>query len=70
VDAAVHEIDRLNGRVMLAFNRRFDPSARQLRRSIDAGEIGDIRQVIIASRDPGLPPRECIRHSGGIFAIW
>src|SRR5450755_4234475 len=67
VDAAVDEIERLNGRVMVAFNRRFDPSARQLRRSIDAGEIGDVRQVIITSRDPGMPPREYIGHSGGIF---
>jgi myo-inositol 2-dehydrogenase / D-chiro-inositol 1-dehydrogenase len=67
VDAAVQEIERHNGRVMLAFNRRFDPSAQQLRRSIDAGEIGEVRQVIITSRDPGLPPPEYIRHSGGIF---
>jgi myo-inositol 2-dehydrogenase/D-chiro-inositol 1-dehydrogenase len=67
VDAAFHEIERLNGRVMGAFNRRFDPSARQLRRSIDGGEIGDVRQVIITGRDPGLPPREYIRHSRGIF---
>ena len=67
MDAAVHEIERLNGRVMVAFNRRFDPSARQLRRSIDAGEIGDVRQVIITNREPGLPPSEYIRHSGGIF---
>jgi myo-inositol 2-dehydrogenase / D-chiro-inositol 1-dehydrogenase len=67
VDAAVQEIERLDGRVMVAFNRRFDPSARQLRRSIDAGEIGDVRQVIITSRDPGPPPHEYIRHSGGIF---
>src|SRR5437773_3516506 len=67
VDAAVREIEQLNGRVMVAFNRRFDPSARQLRRSIDAGEIGDVRQVIITSRDPGMPPREYVRHSGGIF---
>jgi len=67
VDAAVKEIERLDGRVMVAFNRRFDPSARQLRRSIDAGEIGDVRQVIITSRDPGPPPHEYVRHSGGIF---
>ena len=66
-DAAVHEIERLQGRVMLAFNRRFDPSAQQVRRSIDAGEIGDVRQVIITSRDPGMPPHEYVRHSGGIF---
>ena len=67
VDAAVHEIEQLNGRVMVAFNRRFDPSARQLRRSIDDGEIGDVRQIIITSRDPGMPPHEYVRHSGGIF---
>jgi myo-inositol 2-dehydrogenase / D-chiro-inositol 1-dehydrogenase len=67
VDAAAKEIERLNGRVMVAFNRRFDPSARQLRRCIDAGEIGEVRQVIITSRDPGLPSREYLGHSGGIF---
>jgi myo-inositol 2-dehydrogenase / D-chiro-inositol 1-dehydrogenase len=56
VDAAVGEIERL-----------VDPSAQKLRRSIDAGEIGEVRQVIITSRDPELPPRDYIRHSGGIF---
>lgn len=67
VDVAVNEIERRNGCVMVAFNRRFDPSAQQIRRSIDAGEIGDVRQVIITSRDPELPPRKYLRHSGGIF---
>ena len=67
VDAAVQEIERLKGCVMVAFNRRFDPSARQLRRAINAGEIGDVRQVIITSRDPGMPPHDYVAHSGGIF---
>jgi myo-inositol 2-dehydrogenase/D-chiro-inositol 1-dehydrogenase len=67
VDEALAEIERLGGRVMVAFNRRFDPSAQRLRRSIDEGEIGEVRQVIITSRDPGLPPRDYLRHSGGIF---
>lgn len=66
-DAAVTEIERLNGRVMLAFNRRFDPSFRELRRAIQAGEIGDLRQVMITSRDPGMPPADYVRRSGGIF---
>jgi myo-inositol 2-dehydrogenase/D-chiro-inositol 1-dehydrogenase len=52
---------------MLAFNRRFDPSAAALRRAIDAGEIGEVRQVIMTSRDSALPPREYIRTSGGVF---
>ncbi|MGV6873638.1 inositol 2-dehydrogenase [Pseudochelatococcus sp. B33] len=67
VDEAVAEVARLNGRVMLAFNRRFDPSSRELRKAIDAGDIGEVRQVVITSRDPGLPPEGYLRSSGGIF---
>jgi len=67
VDAAVAAIERADGRVMVAFNRRFDPSAAALRRAIDAGEIGEVHQVIITSRDPGLAPREYLQRSGGIF---
>jgi myo-inositol 2-dehydrogenase/D-chiro-inositol 1-dehydrogenase len=66
-DMAAKEIGRLGARVMVAFNRRFDPSARQLRKAIDDGEIGDVRQVVITSRDPGLAPRDYLRSSGGIF---
>ncbi|WP_372028400.1 inositol 2-dehydrogenase [Pseudomonas kurunegalensis] len=65
--AAVDEIERLSGRVMLAFNRRFDTSFAAMKSAIEAGVIGDLRQVIISSRDPGLAPEEYIRHSGGIF---
>lgn len=67
VDAAVAEVERLKGRVMVAFNRRFDPSAQAMRQSMDSGAIGELRQVIITSRDPGLAPRAYLEHSGGIF---
>jgi myo-inositol 2-dehydrogenase / D-chiro-inositol 1-dehydrogenase len=67
VDEALAELEHVGGRVMVAFNRRFDPSAQRLRRSIDDGEIGEVRQVIITSRDPGLAPREYLQTSGGIF---
>jgi myo-inositol 2-dehydrogenase/D-chiro-inositol 1-dehydrogenase len=65
--AAVEEVEAHKGRVMLAFNRRYDPDNMQIRRSIDSGEIGDVRQVFLTSRDPGLAPREYLKHSGGIF---
>jgi myo-inositol 2-dehydrogenase/D-chiro-inositol 1-dehydrogenase len=65
--AAVEEVERLNGRVMLAFNRRFETTFAEMRAAIDAGDIGEVRQVIISSRDPGLAPEDYIRHSGGIF---
>ncbi|MDQ5898982.1 MAG: myo-inositol 2-dehydrogenase / D-chiro-inositol 1-dehydrogenase, partial [Pseudomonadota bacterium] len=66
-DAAVAELKALDAKVMMAFNRRFDPSNIALRRAIDAGDIGTVRQVIISSRDPSLPPRDYVAHSGGIF---
>ena len=67
VDAAAAEVERMNGRVMIAFNRRFDPSAAALRGAIAAGQVGDVRQVVITSRDPGPPPLSYIASSGGIF---
>ena len=65
-DHAVAEVERLGARVMIAFNRRFDPSAAAMKRAIDAGEIGEVRQVIITSRDPEPPPPG-YTGSGGVF---
>ena len=66
-DEAIVELDRLGSPVMMAFNRRFDPANVAIRAGIDGGRIGDVRQVLITSRDPGLPPRDYLAHSGGIF---
>jgi len=66
-EAAASEVEALGGRVMVAFNRRFDPSSLALRAAIEAGEVGDLRQVVITSRDPAPPPADYLRHSGGIF---
>ena len=66
-DEAIAELSRLGTPVMMAFNRRFDPSVVAIRRAIDAGDIGGVRQVVLTSRDPGLPPRDYVAHSGGIF---
>jgi myo-inositol 2-dehydrogenase/D-chiro-inositol 1-dehydrogenase len=64
---AVEDIERQNGKVMLGFNRRFDPDTLAMRKAIAAGTIGEVRQVVITSRDPGLAPVEYLKHSGGIF---
>ena len=66
-ESAAAEIERVGGRVMLAFNRRFDSTFAEMRRAIDAGRIGEVRQVIISSRDPGMPPASYVKSSGGIF---
>jgi myo-inositol 2-dehydrogenase/D-chiro-inositol 1-dehydrogenase len=66
-DAAVAEVEKLKAKVMIAFNRRFDPSFAALKKAIDGGAIGDVHQVVITSRDPGPPPLSYIASSGGIF---
>lgn len=53
--------------VMLAFNRRFDPSLRELAERQGAGEIGTVRQVTMTSRDPAGPPEGYLASSGGGF---
>ena len=55
------------GKVQLGFNRRFDPGHSAMKKQIDDGLIGDLHQVIISSRDPGMPPKEYLHASGGIF---
>jgi myo-inositol 2-dehydrogenase/D-chiro-inositol 1-dehydrogenase len=53
--------------LMVGFNRRFDPNFMEVRRQIDAGAIGKVEMVSITSRDPGPPPADYIRRSGGLF---
>ena len=53
--------------IMLGFVRRFDPGHRAARDAVRAGEIGDLHQVVITSRDPGMPPVAYAEASGGIF---
>ncbi len=52
---------------MIGFQRRFDPTFNDASRRLAAGEIGNAEMLIITSRDPGAPPAEYIKASGGIF---
>ena len=52
---------------MIGFQRRFDPTFNDASRRLAAGEIGTPEMLIITSRDPGAPPVEYIKASGGIF---
>lgn len=53
--------------VQIGFNRRFDPGHRAAREAARSGEIGELHQVIITSRDPGMPPRSYYENAGGLF---
>ena len=53
--------------LMVGFNRRFDPHFAAVRATIEAGTLGEVEMITITSRDPGAPPLDYIRRSGGIF---
>ncbi|MDW8845232.1 inositol 2-dehydrogenase [Erwinia sp. MMLR14_017] len=74
VDLSLERVERCLATVqetgvtlMVGFNRRFDPSMAQLQQSLVAGEIGQTEIVTISSRDPGAPPAEYLKTSGGLF---
>ena len=67
VDACQAEIGELTGRVMVGFNRRFDPTFADIRARVAAGEIGRLEQLIVVSRDPAPPPAGYVENSGGLF---
>lgn len=52
---------------MLGFQRRFDPTFYAAKERIVQGEIGTPELLIVSSRDPGAPPVEYLKVSGGIF---
>lgn len=53
--------------LMVGFQRRFDPDFMALKQAIDDGQIGTVEMVTLTSRDPGAPPADYIKRSGGIF---
>lgn len=67
VDACWQEIAALQPRIMIGFNRRFDPSFAEVQARIARGEIGDLRQLIITSRDPEVPPISYMKVAGGLL---
>ena len=67
VKACLKVVDAAGGTLMVGFNRRFDPHFMAVKAVIDRGEIGAVEMVQITSRDPGAPPVDYIKRSGGIF---
>lgn len=63
----VAELGSAADRVMLGFNRRFDPTFAEIHRRVGEGEIGTLRQLVIVSRDPAPPGAAYLAESGGLF---
>jgi myo-inositol 2-dehydrogenase/D-chiro-inositol 1-dehydrogenase len=56
-----------SARVLLGFNRRFDPQFQALRAQLDAGAVGRLETLNIVSHDPAPPPIAYVKVSGGLF---
>jgi myo-inositol 2-dehydrogenase/D-chiro-inositol 1-dehydrogenase len=74
IDLDIARVEELRPRVAssgvpvaIGFNRRFDPGFASARARVAAGEIGEIEQLAITSRDPSAPPAAYVGVSGGIF---
>jgi myo-inositol 2-dehydrogenase / D-chiro-inositol 1-dehydrogenase len=74
IDLSLSRVDRcaqaIAGRpavIQLGFNRRFDPGHRAAWKAVREGEIGELHQVLITSRDPAMPPRSYYESAGGIL---
>ncbi|HRO11028.1 inositol 2-dehydrogenase [Amaricoccus sp.] len=67
VRACLKVVEETGARLMVGFNRRFDPHFRAVRAAVDEGRVGKVEMVNITSRDPGAPPLDYVRRSGGIF---
>jgi myo-inositol 2-dehydrogenase/D-chiro-inositol 1-dehydrogenase len=67
VQACLKVVAATGARLMVGFNRRFDPDFGAVKAAVDAGRIGAVEMVTITSRDPGPPPLDYIARSGGIF---
>ncbi len=56
-----------DARLLLAFNRRFDPNFRALKQRLDSGAVGTLESLQITSNDPSPPPPSYVAVSGGLF---
>jgi len=67
IDHVLAAVEQAGVKLQVGFNRRFDPNFQRVREIVAAGEIGEPHILRITSRDPGPPPIEYIKVSGGIF---
>lgn len=60
-------VEETGVKLMLGFNRRFDPEFKKIRQLVVNDAVGDPQIVKITSRDPGPPPVSYVKVSGGMF---
>jgi myo-inositol 2-dehydrogenase / D-chiro-inositol 1-dehydrogenase len=65
--AVVEQVTRIDGRVQIGFQRRFDAGFREARRRVRAGELGTVYSFHMTSCDATPPPDAYVQTSGGQF---
>jgi myo-inositol 2-dehydrogenase/D-chiro-inositol 1-dehydrogenase len=65
--ACLKVVEKNKSNLMIGFNRRFDPNFAALEKRIRKGEIGEVELATIISRDPGPPPIDYVKISGGLY---
>ena len=67
IKGALDAASKAGVKLMVGFNRRFDPNFLKIKELVAAGKIGDPHILKITSRDPAPPPAEYSAVSGGMF---
>lgn len=67
IQNALNIVEESGVKMMIGFNRRFDPNFKKIKQMVVDDKIGDPHILKITSRDPAPPPAEYVSASGGMF---
>ena len=67
IKEALEAVEKAGVKLQVGFVRRFDRSHKAVRDVVASGKLGKPFVVKVCSRDPGAPPMEYVKVSGGIF---
>ena len=67
INQSKKKLAKLNPKIQIGFNRRYDPAHNSLKEHLIKNKIGKLEKIIITSRDPAPPPLSYLKVSGGIF---
>jgi myo-inositol 2-dehydrogenase/D-chiro-inositol 1-dehydrogenase len=67
IDGMLDRVRSAGVKLMVGFNRRFDPDFRHIKEQIEDGVVGATHLIRITSRDPSPPPIAYVKVSGGMF---
>ena len=67
INQSKNKLAKLNPKIQIGFNRRYDPAHNSLKEHLIKNKIGKLEKIIITSRDPSPPPLSYLKISGGIF---